>query len=155
MRIFITIPLLYLLLFISCKKVKNEPAIELPEFFAFGTAYGECGGNCATFYSLKGGKIYIDDMEHYMCSLSFTNTPLADDKYQKAKKLAVTLPAYLINHPDTTFGCPDCHDQGLIYMEYKKNNKLMYWKIDTDIEKQPQEIRKYLVEVVDMLTQLK
>jgi hypothetical protein len=153
MKLYLLLPLYILILTGCAKKATPETAAAMPERFAFGTAYGECGGNCATFYLLNDGKIYLDDMEYFTGPLSFANIALDDEKYRKAKQLAINIPSYLLNNP--TFGCPDCHDQGLVYIEYKRDGKLMYWKIDNDTDKQPQEIRSYISQLKDVMQQIK
>ncbi len=127
----------------GCKK--EEPAVD--KYFIFGKAYGECGGNCATFFKVQEGNVYADDMLYYTGQVSFSNVPLAPSKYVLAKHLADSFPSYLYAHPDTTFGCPDCHDQGGLYLKREINGSIQYWNIDTDTAYQPLAIRAYVQQV--------
>jgi len=71
-----------------------------------------------------------------------------------AKELFDNLPPYSKNHPNETFGCPDCVDQGKIYMEIKINGVVEYWNIDADLNQLLEEIREFasmLLETVDSL----
>jgi uncharacterized protein YlaI len=138
-------------LFSSCSK---ETSFDF-DYFAFGTAYGECLGNCAKFFQIKDNKLYADDMDYYFNSdLKFLNEPLPAEKYNQAKKLIEDFPDYLKNNPNKTFGCPDCADQGGIHIEIKNNDRIEYWHIDTDLNNQPTEIKDYIQEMLLILEQL-
>ena len=151
--------LLVTLMFASCKKENNGNGQGCGnnnnfESFAFGTAYGECAGNCATFYSISNKKIFPDDMQYYTGQLVFKTTALTNDKYLLAKQLIDNFPAYLKNNPDQTFGCPDCHDQGGIHIETKENGIVKTWHIDNEIDKQPIQIRAYIQQLLAVLGQI-
>ena len=86
--------------------------------------------------------------------LIFKSTALNNEKYLIAKPLIDSFPAYLINNPDTTFGCPDCFDQGLLYIELKSNDGIRYWNIVMDENSQPAEIRDYVRKLLTVLSEL-
>jgi len=138
-------------LFSFCSKEKSLDF----DYFVFGTAHGECLGNCARFFQIKDNKLYADDMNYYSNSdLKFLNEPLPAEKYNLAKKLTEDFPDYLKNNPNRTFGCPDCADQGGIHFEIKNNDRIEYWHIDTDVDNQPAEIKEYIQEMLLILEQL-
>jgi hypothetical protein len=138
-------------LFSFCSKEKSLDF----DYFTFGTAYGECLGNCARFFQIKDNKLYADDMNYYFNSdLKFLNEPLPAEKYNLAKKLIEDFPDYLRNNPNKTFGCPDCADQGGIHFVIKNNDKIEYWHIDTVLDNQPAEIKEYIQEMLSILEQL-
>jgi hypothetical protein len=151
------IPVFYLLLTASCRTgYEVAPPIE-EEYFAFGKAYGECGGNCATFFAVKNGKAYADDMNYFYRNgedLVFSPNPLSANKYLKIKELANSMPTYLTSHSNQTFGCPDCRDQGLIYIEKRLNGQKAHWMIDPDKDKQPVEIQNYIDKISTVFNQL-
>src|SRR5258705_10345733 len=110
----------------SCSK--ENPGCSAPDYFVFGDAFGMCGGNCPNLYLLKQHKIYADNIENfYLEPLAFSSVPLTNTSYQLAQSLPDELPAWLNNHPDTTLGCPDCYDQGLIYIEISRNGVVSKW----------------------------
>ena len=148
-----------LLVFISCKKEKTQLLTKktgLPQnvAFSFGMSRGFCVGECAKFYSVTNEQIFPDDMQQIQKPLLFKTTALGDEKYLIAKSLIDSFPAFLTNNPDSTFGCPDCHDQGAIYLEVKENGVINYWNIDTDENKQPAEIKAYMRQLFAVLNQL-
>jgi len=94
-------------------------------------------------------------MDYYFNSgLKFLNEPLSEEKYNLALKLIEDFPDYLKNNPNKTFGCPDCADQGGIHFEIKNNERIEFWHIDTDVNKQPAEIKEYIQEMLLIINQL-
>jgi hypothetical protein len=151
--------LLFLTAVASCNKEpsqqsKKETDLASPAFFSFGASYGFCVGDCANFYLIEKQQIFPDDMKILQKPLIFKSTALNNEKYLIAKPLIDSFPAYLINNPDTTFGCPDCYDQGAIYLELKNEEGVKYWNIDMDEKGQPGEIRDYIQQLILVLNQL-
>ncbi len=126
------------------------------DYFAFGSAYGFCQGDCANFFIIRDDKIYPDDMDYYNeLSLKFKSVSMSPEKYNMAKKLVDRFPAYLTNHPDETFGCPDCADQGGIHLEIKEKGRIIRWHFDTTISNLPASIQDYVREISTVIGQLK
>ena len=130
---------------IFCSACKTDPEFKSAGgYFAFGTAYGFCQGDCATFYCIKDGQLYADDMDKYGEPLKFKKDPLPVEKYMEAKPLLDEFPAYFKAHAGETLGCPDCRDQGSIYIEHRLNGVTTRWHLDTDTSSLPVEIRNYV-----------
>jgi len=143
------------LIFISfaCEK---QSQLSMPGKLVFGEAHGFCVGDCAHFFKLQDGKLLKDNIERYDGSEpSFHQAALSNVRYELAEKLLVNFPQYLVNHPNQTFGCPDCADQGGIHLYYNAGGEDMFWHIDTSIGGQPEEIREYVSQVTDVLEHLK
>ncbi len=150
----------YILIFILILKLvscqideHNKPTNT--DYFIFGTGYGECIGNCSHYYSINNGKIYSDDMLAAYELMKFSNTPLSNEKYLLAKPLLDSFPQYLKNNPNITIGCPDCVDQGRIYIEFSQNGQIVHWNIDTIKSNHPKEIKDYLEKLITILDHLK
>lgn len=141
-----------MLLLAGCKKETTDDSGE--PYFIFGKAYGECGGNCATFFNIQGDKLYADDMQYYTGTFAFQSSALPNSKYETANVLRDSFPSYLASNPNKTFGCPDCHDQGGIYIKRCVNGQNQYWNIDTDTAEQPIEIRAYVQQVFAVIDSL-
>lgn len=142
------------LFLVSCKDKDNTSEPSQTEYFIFGTGFGKCVGNCSHFFQINNGKIYPDDMLSAYTQMKFSITPLSNDKYLLAKSLLDSLPQYLINNPNTTIGCPDCADQGKIYIELKSNGVIINWNIDTDSNIYPKEIQSYIAKLKKIVDQL-
>jgi hypothetical protein len=144
-----------LLAFSNCKKDKSSTVALNTDYFAFGTAYGFCAGNCATFFLIKENVLYPDSMDKLTSPLLFNNKPMSEEKLILASKLKDNFPKYLLDNPNSVIGCPDCHDQGGIYIELRKEGTLLKWSIDTDSSQQPIVIRSYIQSVADCINNLK
>lgn len=140
-----------LMLCAGCKKEKDEPNIE---YLTFGKANGLCWTECATFFKVEDNAVYADSMMNYTGTLQFQSDALANDKYLLAKPLQDNFPTYLTDNPNQTIGCPDCADQGGIYITRKVNGITSYWNIDTQTGAQPLEIRAYLQQMVSVIDSL-
>ena len=143
----------FLLTFNSC--TEDHLASPGTDCFIFGNAYGFCAGDCAHLYQVRNNRLYADNIQSlYYDPVVFLNTPLPDSSYQMAKDLQEEMPLYLTAHPDTTIGCPDCHDQGLIYIEVRQNGVINKWQLDTDTNALPAEIRNYAQKISEILLRL-
>ncbi len=134
----------------SCEKNK----LSHDDYFIFGVSYGECMGDCAIYYKIQNEMLYSDFMETPWQELSFNDQNLSNSNYLQAKSLFEELPSYLNKNSNQTFGCPDCIDQGNIYVEQSIDGTKTYWNIDTDIDQLPEEIREFttlLMETIDSL----
>ncbi len=139
----------------SCEKSADSFDSTTVDYLAFGTSYGMCTGDCAKLFSISNKQLFPDNMNYYYSGqISFSSTPEPETKYQLAKELLENFPVYLINHADTTYGCPDCTDQGAIHLQLKQNNVVKTWHVDTNISKQPVEIRNYIARLHTILAQL-
>jgi hypothetical protein len=142
--------ILFALLFSAC----HDDELAENDYLIFGTAYGECLDNCATFYKIQNEKLYFDNMDYFSENYSFEAAELANSKYVIAKQLFDDMPEYLRNNTDQTFGCPDCADQGGIHIVLFQNGKTESWHIDTNIEQQPEEIRNYVAQVLSVMEEI-
>ena len=141
--------ILILLLLTNCKKSSL-----LGDHFIFGSSYSECEGNCVNYFMLKKGELYPDDMTNLSDKLKFKNTRLPQEKIDLSKQIESNLPELLKNSSSSTFGCPDCRDQGAIYIEIKNKSKTNKFSIDADTSQIPVEIRKYISDIKLTLRQL-
>ena len=141
-----------LLFFIgSCKKTDSTP-----DYFAFGRYGNYCITSCGTYYSIKNNELYIDTTAKTIGGpLNFAPTPLSHSNYLLAKPIMDSFPKYFLDHPNQTFGCPNCVDQGGYYIEMIKNGQKTYWFIDTSIASLPVEIRAYVTQLASTINSIK
>ena len=120
--------LLFTVVFLSSCSKTNNPARQ--EYLIFGHFYGMCGGEeCIETFKLTDDILYEDIEDDYSKSSLIFN-PIGNDKFEIAKDLREFIPAELLNETDQTFGCPDCNDQGGIYIQYSTNGKVHTWRLD-------------------------
>jgi hypothetical protein len=148
--------LYFILIFIAfaCKNQENNVQNSSSDYLIFGIGYGHCIGNCSHYYQIKDNKIYEDNTLMAYDSIIFNINPLSNDKYYLSKTLLVNLPEFLKSKKDSTIGCPDCADQGRIYIELYKNGSISKWNIDTNPNTHPKEIKTYLSQLKEILNML-
>jgi len=79
---------------------------------------------------------------------------LSEEKFDLVKNLIHAIPSELIILNDSTFGCPDCADQGGINIVYNKNGSIKQWKADQDNIRNPEflhEFRDQINEKIQLL----
>ncbi len=148
MKSLATLLISFIILFSACKKHDSNGFN--PEYFQFGNGGGFCL-NCNHYYLIENGKLYADSM----CTTTFLSTPMSNDKYILAKTLVNDFPKYLLDNPNQTYGCPNCHDQGKVYIECKINGTVEKWNIDPDTANQPSAIKSYIQQMNTVIEQLR
>lgn len=145
--------LLFVLLCVMLTACKDDPCSKpLPEgdTFIFSKYYCECTGNCIAGYKLAteglfhGAGTWCDP-----AALTFSATPLSDDKACLAQTLRYAIPAQMFYSDEKTYGCPDCGDWGGYYIELTSGGITKYWRLDTHKDGLPADIKAY----VEMLEQ--
>ena len=137
------------LLFSGCKKGDNSVHISKMDYIIFGHFYGEClGEGCIETFKLTDVKLYEDTLDTYNGeNLEFVE--LSSEKFEQVKDIIDYFPTKLLYEKDTRFGCPDCRDQGGVFIQYSENGTIQSWRIDTDKD----EIPEYLHSFVDKVTE--
>jgi len=125
---------------------KTTPTIE---YIVYGVYCGECGGHCAIMFKIDNTRLLIDTTDSYFKNqpqaekITFKGDSLNKDQFIKAKILKTSIPKLLLNSKDRKFGIPDEYDQCGIFIQFKVDNKLKTFHIDTDLKEVPDEIRGY------------
>lgn len=160
-QVIITIYLsaLLLLIAITISSCSKKVDVGVTPSFLFGTSFGECGGNCDTYFAISGNNLYGTTGKYLPGPLVINyNSPLPEEKYRMAKDLMDQLPQTLFvqNIESQTFGCPDCHDQGGIHIEYLSGAQIIKWHIDTDTSVlTSSELKEFVVKTLDVVQKLK
>jgi hypothetical protein len=144
--------LLTVLVFGACKE-SEEP---LQDAFVFGRWSAFCTGNCIQIYKLENDKLYVDNLNSFReaATITYKPTPLSNQYVAKAKSLRDSFPQSLLENPFSVIGCPDCADQGGIYLAFDNREGTLYWQIDADETTWPEVIRPYLEELTEFIDQL-
>ncbi|MEZ4981145.1 MAG: hypothetical protein R2769_06065 [Saprospiraceae bacterium] len=126
------------------------------EQFVFAVYYGECQGNCFTGFKMQEGEIFPDIEDFgYQEEYDFSTTPLSQEEYELASELLDEFPKELLDSRKDTYGCPDCTDQGVVYLELQTKNGIRKWMLDTFDEDQSQEIIDFKDKVLKTIQDLK
>lgn len=149
--------LIFILFASSCKK--DEALIAEDDYLIFGHFYGFCGGEqCIEIFKLNASQLFEDQSDNYpLANQGFYNgvfNALPDSKFQVSKSLIADFPIDLLNLTDTIIGCPDCLDQGGIYLEYNFSGVHRFWIIDNIDLNQDAYLINYKQKVRDKITEI-
>jgi hypothetical protein len=107
-----------------------------PAGLIFGSFYGECATNCVNIYSVDRSNLYKDTgMKYPDINSSYAFKPvitLDHTRFIVAQELLSGIPPELLRDTSITFGAPDSHDQGGLYVEIWNNNMRSRFMIDND-----------------------
>lgn len=126
----------------------SDPAPPAFESFTFGHFYGFCGGEaCVEIFRLTTDSLFEDTLDNYP-SINppspsvFEFVPLTEAKRKLTAGLPDLLPSSLLMGTDSTYGCPDCADQGGLYVEYQKEAQgpVRTWILDQSPQNLPSDL---------------
>jgi len=147
----------------ACDKndVQPEPEATLSEtHFIFGTYHGFCMGDCAELYKIENDALFADTTDRFYPfsepygTIEFQDTPLSTERYTVAVELLAAIPDELLNSEEQTFGCPDCADQGGIYIEIKDGADVQAWNIDISEDNLPEFLVPFVQQIKAVLGEL-
>lgn len=102
------------------------------DYVIFGSFAGECGGEaCVETFKLTDDKLYEDQKDNYNGD-EFEWLELSNEKFDQVKDIRDAIPMELIALQDSTFGCPDCYDQGGVFIQVKESDEISSWRIDSN-----------------------
>ncbi len=141
------IGLLALLSLGNCEKQKMEKLVG-DDYIQFGIYSGNCSGKCQIFYLLTENEVFKDEL--YLFSV-IDKKPyvgryrvLSNELFENVKQLKANFPMEILEENKSVFGYPDAHDQGGIYLEYRKGESHKFWHIDPVKERVPEYLHSYL-----------
>jgi hypothetical protein len=140
--------LLFLLLSTSwaCEKSQDLPLTD-GDYLIFGHYYGLCGGEeCIETFKLTAEQLFEDTNDNYG-SQNFNFVPLADELFEQVRELQDDIPAQLLEQADLTFGCPDCADQGGLFIQYVSGEDVQSWHIDQNQGAVPEYLHDFMDKV--------
>lgn len=146
-----------LILLLACKKSDNpEMSSSQSDFdrMVIGIYFGECGGDCASYYLLEDGEVFLDEVDSaFERNLKFSNDPLdvENELITEYSNLVTLIPALLLDSQDQSFGCPDCGDWGAIHFSVDDRS----WTLDNSVDNNPEEIRAFVREIQRLLEEFR
>jgi len=141
---------LTILLISSCSK--DEIKLNQDNFLIFGHFHGECiGEKCVETFKLTNEKLFEDTVDSYS-KTSFNFIEIGSDKFEEVQDLADYFPTELLSETESTIGCPDCLDQGGIFIQYSKNGNVQSWKIDQLKNAVPDYLHEFMAKVNEKIS---
>ena len=121
-------------------------------YIIFGHSYGECAGtDCVKIFKLSETGLYFDTKAKERKPDNWKFKQLSESEFIKAQDLWDLFPVQLLSMPDTTFGCPDCRDQGAIILEFSDGDQSLRFSIDQDHNEIPQFLHAYVNKINEII----
>lgn len=135
----------------------NCDLLQGDDYLIFGKFYGFCGGNCTQLYKMTNTELFADNIDRFEHNkeVTFDKTNLGAAKIEIAKTVCSQYANDIKNEKSDRIGCPDCFDQGNIYVELKQNGKVQKWFIDPTVNAQPEYLKPFAKAIEDAVTKLK
>lgn len=140
------------LFFIGISSCSSEEEISLDSnsYLIFGHFYGECSGEgWVQYFKLTDIQLFKDTNKNNYTGKGFNFLPIEYKKYLEVKDLIDFFPEKLLESNKAKFGCPDCYDQGGLFIQYSRAGKIRTWHIDQAKEDVPE----YLYEFMDKVNE--
>lgn len=136
----------------ACKKEGNDDncagPIEDNSSLIFGHYYGECiGEDCIQTYKLSGAHLYEDTVDSYAGTGPLAFIQRSQEDYLLVSNLMDYYPEELLSQADTTYGCPDCADQGGLFIQLSNEGTVRTFNIDQDMAAVPSYLHLFMTKV--------
>ena len=129
----------------SCNKDNDENDKTQFDYLIFGKS-GEClGENCVETFKITDTTLYEDTLDTPFQNFEFV--ALENAKFNQVKDLINFFPNQLLNQNQTVFGCPNCLDQGELFIQYSRNGIVKSWRIDQDKSQIPDYLHSFVDKV--------
>ncbi len=100
------------------------------DYLVFGHFYGFCiGKDCVKMFKLTKDQLFEDTTDNYLAT-DFDFIPMGKEKFELVKDLVHAIPDQLLKEDNGTIGCPDCADQGGLFIEISNKGRTQSWRID-------------------------
>jgi hypothetical protein len=136
----------------SCEK-KEAFEIDGADYLIFGRYYGEClGEGCVEIYKLTATTLFEDTTDGYAGIGPLNFVELTSQQFSDVQGLSDAFPLELLDAGVATLGCPDCADQGGLYIQISDNGNLSSWNIDQQLSAVPSYMHSFMDEVNAKIT---
>jgi len=134
----------------------TEEKVVSDDYLVFGSFYGMCAGEqCVELFKITEDELLEDVRDEYPQTAEIYvgqyHTQLSNTLFEAVKDLRNDFPEGLFDETESTFGCPDCYDQGGYYIEYRKGELHQRWIIDHNLDDVPAYMHDFCEKVSDKI----
>ena len=133
---------------------EDNPAIEV---LIFGHFYGFCQGEqCIETFKLEGNQLFEDHEDDYN-HVTFDFVIRDQSDFELVKDIIDLIPQELLTEESQTFGCPDCADQGGIYLKLPSvttEGSDREFRLDHNQNNIPKYLHSFMDAVTDRISKL-
>ena len=147
----------FLVFALSACDNKEEIQVEGNDFLIFGYHYGFCAGpDCTALYKLTDKELSKTiNYNQGIPSEESSYAALEEEQFELAKDLISFFPSQLLDAKEEVFGCPNCHDQGTLLVEYSQDGESSFWRIDPSKNDVPKYMHEFMDKMQEKFTLLK
>lgn len=131
-----------LIFMISCGQ--DHIPSDKEDYLVFGVAYGLCSDDCVQMFKIDKNSLFEDTTTKYLQdykTYQFNGNRLSNALHEQVVELMNVIPNEFFSLSTHEFGCPDCYDQGTIYVEIDADDTNRRFIIDpSDTKDQSDEI---------------
>ena len=131
----------------ACSNDDTPPAPISPEYAVFGLFSGGMSTEDFNMYRVTRTRFEREVLSPPFDQSGYafeSDEALSAAELSNAQQVLDLIPEVLIAGETTTYGCPDCHDQGGYYLEFGEGNRTKRVLIDlTDTADQPVEVVQF------------
>lgn len=136
-----------------CNKEEGSTVNDI-DYLVFGHFYGHClGEDCVKMFKVTKDQLFEDTTDSYLAT-EFDFIELEEEKFELARELVQALPDQLLKEDKDTFGCPDCADQGGLYIEISNSGTTKSWRIDQNKSAVPGYLHDLMDQVNEVIDEL-
>jgi hypothetical protein len=131
----------------ECDDLPSQGAVD-SSVLIFGHFYGECiGENCIETFKLTDSALYEDTLDQYAGSPPFAFVPMSSELFLQVQDLRDSFPGQLWDETEPILGCPDCADQGGLFIQYENEGETRSWRIDQEQSAVPEYLHAFMDQV--------
>ena len=132
----------------------EKKSLDNNDYLIFGYFFGEClGEHCVDIFKLTNENLFEDTKDQYpgVDENNFNFVKLDDATFQEVTDLIDYFPDELMNEGESTFGCPDCIDQGGIFIKCKQGDNTKAFRIDNANSQIPEYLHPFMDKVKEKI----
>ena len=118
-----------LLISLGCTD-NNESNLSDHPTLIFGSSHGFCQGNCTHLFKYENGEVFRDEMDRFDLSNLVFSDSSDPDITSAAQNVLNNIPEELKLSDQETYGCPDCADQGTLFIQLTEDENTRQWYLD-------------------------
>lgn len=140
--------------FLACNTDNDEVELKyLSDHIVFGHFYGLCKGEtCIETFKINHFALFEDTLDNYQIFDNFSFVSLPVQKYLLVRDKFRKIPDLLWKEPDKKiFGCPDCYDQGGLFVQQSKSDTIRSWILDNNPHDVPEYLHDFMQNIKDAI----
>lgn len=145
MKLYIYTLILLSALHIGCDSSDPIQENTTTDYFIIGQYFNRCQEDCGVFYKIEDNTLYRGTTNTFTdtTEISFQQfDPKDDGVFSEFELIQKDIPRIMTDEGGT-YGCPDCSDGGVLYVERHIEETTTIWLLDNITRNNPKDIVSY------------